>query len=208
MHTDHFRVMIIVLVSMLLFGCAGNKKLINQKNMQITALEERVDSLRDEMNDIRSEKMTMRDELETKLAEARGDLEVCLEQKDDLLKIKISDAVKFEFGSAKLTTKGRDALDAIWKVLGRYPDRRILIEGHTDDIPIDEDYRHVFRSNWELSTARASAVLHYLVDTHGADPVRLTVSGYGEYHPMADNETPEGRAENRRVVIWVRNETK
>jgi chemotaxis protein MotB len=89
-------------------------------------------------------------------------------------------------------------------VLKDHPGRRILVEGHTDDVPIDQDYRHIFPSNWELSTARASRVLHYLLKEHQADPARLTVSGYGMYQPIAGNDSPEGRARNRRVVISVR----
>jgi len=187
-----------------LAGCSGNDKMINQKNMLITELEGRVDSLRGEVQDIRGEKESIKDELETKLSNARENLEVCRDEKNRLTKIRITDAVRFEFGRAKLTSGGKEAIDAVWNELKDYPGRRVLIEGHTDDILIDEEYRNIFPTNWELSTARACAVLHYLIDKHGADPKRLTVSGYSKYHPMAGNDTPEGRAENRRVVISVR----
>jgi chemotaxis protein MotB len=75
----------------------------------------------------------------------------------------------------------------------------IRIEGHTDDVPI-RTTRYV--SNWELSTARASAVVAYLVET-GFDPARLSAAGYGEFHPRVANDTPENRARNRRIDVVI-----
>lgn len=77
---------------------------------------------------------------------------------------------------------------------------RVRIEGHSDDIPI-KNIR--FHSNWELSAARAASVVTYLIDTSRMDPVLLAAAGYGQYHPIAKNDTPEGRALNRRVDIVV-----
>ncbi len=195
---------VVMILVAALAGCSGNDKIINQKNMRITELEERADSLRGEVMDIRSEKESIRNDLEAKLSNTRENLEVCRDEKNGLTKIKITDAVKFELGRAVLTGSGKEAIDAVWNELKDYPGRRILIEGHTDDVAIDEQYRNIFPTNWELSTARSCAVLHYLIEKHGVDPKRLTVSGYSKYHPMAGNDTPEGRAENRRVVISVR----
>lgn len=198
----------VLIFALALIGCSGNKNLIKEKNMQITDLEQRVDSLNSELMSTRDEMMDIKSELEKKLAETKQDLEVCLEMKNDLLKIEIPEAVSFNFGSTRLTDNGKEAINSVWEVLQDHPDRRILIEGHTDDVPIDESFRHIFPSNWELSTARASVVLHYLLREHNVDPGRITVSGYGEYHPVAGNDTPEGRAKNRRVVISVRDRYK
>jgi len=194
----------VFIFALALIGCSGNKNLIKEKNMQITNLEQRVDSLNNELMSSRDEMMDIKSELEKKLAETKQDLEVCLEMKNDLLKVEIPDAVRFNFGSTRLTDNGKEAIDSVWEVLQDHPDRRILIEGHTDDVSIDESFRHIFPSNWELSTARASVVLHYLLRKHNVDPGRITIAGYGEYHPVAGNDTPEGRAKNRRVVISVR----
>ncbi len=195
---------IALLCAALAAGCSGNKKLLAQKDMRITRLEARADSLRSVADEERTDAERMRKELQAKIADLRDRIDVCMEEKDSLTKITLPGNVTFAFGSAKLTDKGKEAIDDLWDVLGNYPDRSILIEGHTDDVPIDEDYRHVFKSNWELSTARANAVLHYLIDKHGAGVKRLSAVGYGEYHPVATNETPEGRARNRRVVLSVR----
>ncbi|MDK2959817.1 MAG: chemotaxis protein MotB, partial [Bacillota bacterium] len=74
------------------------------------------------------------------------------------------------------------------------------VEGHTDNLPINT-YR--FPSNWELSTARATTVVRYLAEKHGIPPDRLSAAGYGEWRPVAPNDTPEHRAQNRRVDIVV-----
>jgi len=142
--------------------------------------------------------------LELEIAGLKKKADICMERKENLTMILLPGTVTFEFGSAKLTKTGTEAIDKIWEVLMKYPDHHILFEGHTDDVPIDEQYRRIFRSNWELSTARANAVLHYLLDKHKVDPKRMAAVGFGEYHPVSDNKIPEGRAKNRRVVIAVR----
>jgi chemotaxis protein MotB len=76
----------------------------------------------------------------------------------------------------------------------------LRIEGHTDDVPIST---REFRSNWELSTARAATVIRFLTERVGFDPRRLSAAGYGEFHPRVANDTPENRARNRRVDIVI-----
>ena len=111
----------------------------------------------------------------------------------------VSDDVLFAPGSAELRSDGSRALDAVAAAL-RSLDNQIAIEGHTDDRPISSSK---FPSNWELSTARAGAVLRYLVDHHGLPPGRMTAAGYAEQRPVGANATPEGRAQNRRVDVAV-----
>ncbi|MFQ3573099.1 MAG: OmpA family protein [Thermodesulfovibrionales bacterium] len=112
--------------------------------------------------------------------------------------ITLSDAVAFPSGSADLTDEIKPFLENVSKIL-KSNTNRVTIEGHTDNVPI---MTARFRSNFELSTARASSVLKYLIDT-GLMPDRFAVAGYGEFRPIADNTTPEGRAKNRRVEIIV-----
>ncbi len=81
-------------------------------------------------------------------------------------------------------------------------DHDIIVEGHTDNRKISNQY---FDSNWELSTARATAVVRLLKNKYGLPPNHLGALGYGQYRPIASNQTPQGRAENRRVVFWVKN---
>jgi chemotaxis protein MotB len=84
-------------------------------------------------------------------------------------------------------------------ILIQHPELKIHVIGHTDNVPI----RSRFASNWELSTARALAAVHFLTEKAGVDPHRVGAVGYGEYRPIADNATAEGRAKNRRIAITI-----
>jgi chemotaxis protein MotB len=105
----------------------------------------------------------------------------------------------FNSGQAVLLPGAGEKIEKIAKILSEHA-LELRIEGHSDDQPI---HTAQFRSNWELSTARAMAVLLLLVDDAGFDPKKLSVVGYGEYRPIADNATPEGRKVNRRVDLVV-----
>ena len=99
--------------------------------------------------------------------------------------------------------RGQEYLNEVWETLGKYPNREILIEGHTDNIPISKNYRWKYASNWELSAARALAVLHYLESKNAIQPGRLSAVAMGEHRPVASNRDASGRAKNRRVEIVV-----
>lgn len=115
------------------------------------------------------------------------------------LVVSLKEAGFFDSGSAKLKGDSLQTLGGIAEALSRYANR-LRIEGHTDSIPIRSAE---FRSNWELSTARATNVVHFLIDTAGFPPEALSAVGYGEFQPVADNKTAEQRAKNRRVDIVV-----
>lgn len=118
--------------------------------------------------------------------------------------IQLRDSVIFESGSSSIIENSKPILDKINGLLVTLPNE-INVEGHTDNIPI-KNFK--FESNWELSTARAGSVLRYFVEVHGQNPSRFKASGYGEYKPIAPNDTPEHRAMNRRVhILIVTNET-
>lgn len=111
--------------------------------------------------------------------------------------INLPQDILFASGSADLGTDGRRTLAEVAEVLAEFPDRRFQVEGHTDDRPISTAQ---FPSNWELSAARALSVVKLLV-AQGVPPENLSGAGYGEYHPVAVNETSEGRRLNRRIEI-------
>lgn len=105
----------------------------------------------------------------------------------------------FDSGEAHLKAGAAEKIKRIAAVLNQYGlDMRV--EGHSDNVPIHNDQ---FNSNWDLSTARAMAVAMMLIDESHVDPSRMSIAGYGEYHPAASNDTPEGRRANRRVDIVV-----
>ncbi len=105
----------------------------------------------------------------------------------------------FRIGRAQLTPQAAAKLQSIARTIFQRP-LRLRIEGHSDNLPI---HNADFHSNWELSTARAEAVLQVLLALSHTDPGMLSVAGYGPYHPIADNATAHGRADNRRVDIVV-----
>lgn len=113
--------------------------------------------------------------------------------------ISIPEAGAFGVGSATLSDQAQQVLGRLAAVLTKIEDP-VRIEGHTDTTPI---HTARFDSNWDLSTARATAVVQFLIEQGGLSPARLSAAGYGEFHPRADNDTPEGRARNRRVDIVV-----
>jgi chemotaxis protein MotB len=114
----------------------------------------------------------------------------------------VADQVVFDPGQATVRAEGAAILREVATAVRDLPNR-LVIEGHTDAVPISNAH---FRSNWELSTARATEVLRYLVDEVGLDPHRVAAAGYGEQRPMDTNDTAEGRSRNRRVEIAVLSE--
>lgn len=195
--------LIVLLVALLAAGCSSNKDLLAQKDQQIAELEGRVGTLEGELSGERKRAADLNAELETALAEYKQKENVLLEKIEDKSVVTASDAMMFTSGGVQLTQKATEMLDKMAGVLANYPDREIRIEGHTDNVGIALEFQAQFKSNWELSTARATSVLHYLRQKHKVDAGRLAAVGYGEYRPAADNTTPEGRAKNRRVVITV-----
>jgi chemotaxis protein MotB len=107
----------------------------------------------------------------------------------------------FSSGEASLLPDSLVIIDQIASSLKGLPNQ-IKIEGHTDNIPIFNDE---FSSNWELSSARALNILIYIINNHALDPTKLSATGYGEFRPIADNSTIEGREKNRRVDIVLFN---
>ena len=110
----------------------------------------------------------------------------------------MSDKLLFKSGSAEVEEKGLDALKKLAEVLNNNKDVGVMIEGHTDNIPIKTAQ---FKDNWDLSVARATNIVRMLDEVHQVDAKNLTAAGRGEYMPKASNETAEGRAKNRRTEI-------
>ena len=105
----------------------------------------------------------------------------------------------FDTGSAIIKPQAKATLDKISLSLAKFQNP-VLIEGHTDSMPIRSEK---YPSNWELSTARATNIIKYLTEVRKFPPGRLSAVGYGEYMPVEENTTPQGRAKNRRVDIIV-----
>jgi chemotaxis protein MotB len=115
------------------------------------------------------------------------------------LVLRLPEKLMFDRGEAILSGDGKTALDTISDELKSRP-VRIRVEGHTDTTPI---HNARFRSNWELSMARAMAVVKHIIDSGAIEPGRMAAAGYGEYHPIASNDDPATRSQNRRVDLIV-----
>lgn len=126
-----------------------------------------------------------------------GKVQVSLDERG--LVIHFMDTALFDLGQADLKPEARAILDNVARLLAAVSNP-VRVEGHTDNLPI-HTYR--FPSNWELSTARATTVVRYLVESHGFAPDHLSAAGYGEWRPLLPNDTEEHRAQNRRVDIVV-----
>jgi chemotaxis protein MotB len=113
--------------------------------------------------------------------------------------IRVLEKAFFDEGKADLKERAKDALGKIVPVI-KNVDNLIRIEGHTDNVPINN---HEFRSNWELSTRRATEVVSYFIEKNDFPPERISAVGYAEYRPVAINDTPENRALNRRIEIII-----
>jgi chemotaxis protein MotB len=124
--------------------------------------------------------------------------ELTVNMRDGKVYVSMSDKLLFKSGSPDVETKGKEALKKLAEVLNKNSDVSIAIEGHTDNVPIKTA---VFKDNWDLSAARATNVVRLLTNEYGMDAKKLTAAGKGEFSPIADNSTTEGKAKNRRTEI-------
>ncbi|NPV04817.1 MAG: flagellar motor protein MotB [Syntrophaceae bacterium] len=116
------------------------------------------------------------------------------------LTVNMVDAILFDSGKADIKPEGRQVLQKVAEVINQVEDKAIRVEGHTDNVKISPALARAFPSNWELSAARAVNVARYL-QRLGVDPALLSAVAYGEFRPVSENDTPEGRARNRRIEI-------
>jgi chemotaxis protein MotB len=124
--------------------------------------------------------------------------ELSVEIKNGKVYVSMSDKLLFKSGSSAVEEKGKEALKLLGGVLDKNSDIDILVEGHTDNVPIKTS---VYKDNWDLSVARATSIVRILTNEYKIAPTRITASGKGEFFPKANNETAEGRAINRRTEI-------
>jgi chemotaxis protein MotB len=110
------------------------------------------------------------------------------------------ESILFDSGKADVKKEGVEALAKVADVLKNTTDQDIIVAGYTDNVPIKGNLAKIYPTNWELSAARAISVVKILA-ADGVDPNLMSAAGFGEYHPVADNDTPEGKAKNRRMEI-------
>lgn len=186
---------------------SSTKQELSAKENMVKIYEQNLDSLKEKVAAISEEKKKLeaeKKEKEEKFKELREDLQKEIQAKEIIitelkgkLTVNLMDKVLFDSGKAKIKRTGLRVLDKIAKMLNKYPNRQVRVEGHTDNVPISSAR---YPTNWELSTARATSAVRYL-QKRGVNPRRLVAVGYSKYHPIASNDTPNGRARNRRIEI-------
>ena len=186
-----FTITLITLMSFALTGCT----VIFQKGRRTDV--EKISQLKSELSELERAKQ----ELEERLRKEIEGNQAHVEMTDRGLVITFVAEVLFDSGKAKLREQALSKLDKVAGVLNTtVKDLNVGIEGHTDDQPI---VHSGWKSNWELSSARAMSVLHYMIENQDLAPERLSGTGYGEFKPVASNDSLEGRQKNRRVEIVI-----
>ncbi|MGN1314238.1 MAG: OmpA family protein [Lachnospiraceae bacterium] len=162
----------------------------------------------DEMQRILEEKMLAQSEqlaekIQEALMENQMQNQVEVDFTSQYVQLTLKGAILFDSGSAQLKQEAMPTVEKVAMILERYAGNTIEIEGHTDNVPINTSR---FANNNELSSARALSMFDYLVENTSLSPAQIKHSGRGEYMPIADNSTPEGRAKNRRIEIRIYND--
>jgi chemotaxis protein MotB len=205
---------IFVVVLFSLSGCAFINKArraddleaenANLRNKIVLLQKEKVkevQSLSEEKEKEVSELEQAKKELEESLKKEIGDYKAKLQMTERGLVITFVSEIFFDSGKDMVKEDGKLTLGKVAEVLKKdVPNSPVAVEGHTDNDPI----RHSgWKSNWELSSSRALAVLHYLIDQCRVNPQMLSANGYGQYHPVVANDTPQNKGKNRRVEIVI-----
>jgi chemotaxis protein MotB len=168
---------------------------------RVAALEREIEAERRRREDALAEQRRAHAQLVAALREELAGKDVALREATQGLTLSISDRVLFPSGQATLTAEGQELVDKLARALADVRERRILIEGHTDNVPIGPDLKSRYPSNWELSTARAGEVVRQLTARGGIPAERLLAAGRADTEPAASNATEEGRQQNRRIEI-------
>jgi chemotaxis protein MotB len=170
-----------------------------QLQQELTNSHRRIEALLAEKEKVTENQARMEQQMRTALQSK----DVTISELRGSLTVNILDRVLFDSGEAELKPEGEKVLSQVAGVLTQHTNRQIYVIGHTDNVPIRSTVFSRYASNWELSTARATSAVRYLAEQAGVDASRLAAIGSGEYHPVADNGTAEGRAKNRRISIVI-----
>ena len=180
---------------------ANEREQLRQEQSQLAATleQERLAKLAKEEEIARLTRT--QEELSKSLQDEIAKGNITIQQVQDRLTINMVDRVLFDSGQAQVKPAGVEVLTQVGDVLNKISDKQIRIEGHTDNVPISSKLQSRFKTNWELSTARATTVVRHLIDRGGVDRKHLSAVGYADTHPLASNDSEEGRSSNRRIEI-------
>jgi chemotaxis protein MotB len=205
---------------------AAHRKEIDARDARVLALENKLKSLGQDVSRLETERTGLGGELdqankrmeELRKAQAQAEARAAqfrklvtqfkaltdagklqVEIRENRMIVRLGDKILFDPGKTELKPEGKDALKQVTVVLKDLPNRNYQVAGHTDNIPIKSKR---FRSNWDLSTARAVEVVDFMIAS-GLEPKRVSAAGYAEQSPVAANDTPDNKAKNRRIEITL-----
>ena len=176
----------------------AEKERLEQLEKDLAARSQRVN----ELEGVIAAKDAKMNALKNSLSKALTNFEgkgLTVEQRDGKVYVSMENKLLFSSGSWAVGAQGREAVEQLGSVLAENPDIAVLIEGHTDNVPYNGS--GALKDNWDLSTRRATAIVHILQENKTIDPENLTAAGRGEFAPIASNATPEGKAKNRRIEV-------
>jgi chemotaxis protein MotB len=176
---------------------AQREAMLSAKDAELLDKVKRMDELTRKLDAQTAALSGLRKKVADALVNFKSD-ELTVTQKDGKIYVSLSEKLLFKSGSADVDPKGKDAIGQLAAVLNANSDIGVLVEGHTDSIPIASGR---FKDNWELSAARATSIVRLLTVDHKLDPKRVTAAGRGEFIPVASNRDADGRARNRRTEI-------
>jgi chemotaxis protein MotB len=162
---------------------------------QCQANEQELKEMNDAMSELADNVMALQEKVDSAEAEF-NDKGLEVHSENGIVYVDMRDNLLYKSGSAKLSEDGKKALGNLASVLNQMPKLKVIVVGNTDTMHVKG-----VADNWSLSTERANGVVRTLVKDYGVDPARLTAAGKGKFNPVADNETEEGRAKNRRTEI-------
>ena len=171
--------------------------LLNQKKNELNERERTINELQQMINAQNEKVRKLLSSVKDALLGFSSD-ELTVREKDGKVYVAMSDKLLFQSGSARLDKRGEEALGKLAEVLNKQTDIDVFIEGHTDNKPINTVQ---FKDNWDLSVIRATSVVRILIKNYNVNPLQIQPSGRGEYMPVDDNETAEGRSKNHRTEI-------
>jgi len=176
---------------------ASLKNIRTESNMTIAEQAKRLQDLKAIIQSQRDVMSNLKNSIADALINYETD-ELSIYTIDGSVYVSLAEKLLFKSGSDVVDPKGTEALKSLAMVLNKTKDIQVMIEGHTDNVPIKTAN---FKDNWELSTARAASIVRILTNEYGFDSSRITASGRGQFFPLESNDTAEGRAGNRRTEI-------
>ncbi|MCF6231140.1 MAG: flagellar motor protein MotB [Gammaproteobacteria bacterium] len=208
-----YRITLLILATTLLLGGCSTKELKEENEVlkvQLQQEEASQQQLRKDYDEQLESQQQLSDREQKKarseIEALRLDLDEALRQNnikvqkiENLTVIELGQTALFPSAQVSLTAEGKTVVKEIAATLNRYPGYYIRIEGHSDSLPLNQELKYRYISNWELSAIRAATVAKYMIYALDVPRTHISIAGYGDTRPIADNQTKEGRAKNRRI---------